>query len=307
VTVSSPVKTDLDAKALETMIRTPGVYTVTITPQIAALMLERNVDNRNPKKLAIESFRREMAAHRWRLTNQGIGFDTDDRLADGQNRLLACIAADTPFTTLVVTGLDPDARDVIDTGVKRTFADVLRMHGIVNTLQLSGGVSVRFRYEGLVREKRPYHQASSPHLRGTHDELLEFLAAHPSLQQRISEAGRVTSTFHSLPSSAAIAFESMAVEANPQALEEFRDALVTGANLQVGDPRLALRNYLIRANPVNRGGPTSIHFLGLMVKIWNDWRNGLVRDLVVLKDTETVQALGAEPTWAARKARSKKN
>lgn len=298
----------LDAPlTLEQMIDRPGVYTLTITPQMAATMLERNLGNRNPKRNAIEHFKRQMENNRWRLTNQGIGFDTNRRLADGQNRLLACILADTPFTTLVVTGLDPDARDVIDTGVKRTFADVLRMHGFTNTLQLSGGVSVRFRYEGLVREKRPYAQYNTPSLRGTHDELLRFMSDHPTLQSHVALSERMTRAFPNLPASAAIAFESMAAEVDEKALDEFREALVSGANLMTGDPRLALRNFLARVSPARRGGPNPIYFLGLLVKTWNDWSNGLTREILVIKDTELLPPVGAKPAWYRTRKKSGKS
>lgn len=289
---------------LEDMIKVPGVYIVTITPDAARRLLERNSKNRNPKSRAIDQYAREMREGRWRVINQGIGFDRDGILADGQNRLLACIQAGTAFSTLLVTGLDPDAREVIDTGVKRLFSDVLRMHGYVNVMQLAGAVGLRYRYERLVEEKRPYHHWNLPVFRPTHEVLLGFFNEHQSLLAAGNSYYPLLTVFPALPASSAIAFESLAMEKDQEALQEFRTALITGANLAIGDPRLALRNFLSKSERTRKGGPTSIYFLGVMVKAWNDWRAGLNRQQLMLRENEATPGIDVKPKWEARKRRS---
>lgn len=289
---------------LEDMIKTPGVYIVTITPDAARRLLERNSKNRNPKTRAIEQYASDMREGRWRVINQGIGYDRDGVLADGQNRLMACIQADVPFSTLLVTGLAPEAREVIDTGVKRLFSDVLRMHGYVNVMQLAGAVGLRYRYERLVAEKRPYHHWNLPALRATHEVLLEFFNEHPSLLAAGTTYHPLLTEFPALPASSAIAFESLAMERDPEALMEFRTALITGANLTVGDPRLVLRNFLARSGRTRKGGPTTTYFMGVMIKAWNDWRAGLTRQQLILRENEVMPRFDAKPKWEARKRRA---
>lgn len=289
------------------MISTPGVYTVTITPADARRLLERNTQNRRPKTRAIEVYARDMRNGRWKLTNQGIAFDQGGALIDGQNRLMACLLSDAPFTTLLVTGLDTDTRDVIDTGVKRLFADVLRMHGYVNVMQLSGGAGLRFRYEKLVAEKRPYHHFNLPAMRATHEELLLLMQDHPAIEERAGQVFALLKAFPSLPPSSAVAFESLAVEVDADALDEFRTSLITGANLPENDPRLVLRNFLTRTESTRKGGPTAMYWLGILVKAWNDWRHGITRELMTMRADEAMPAIDAKPSWAARKRAEKRS
>src|SRR4051794_26652549 len=108
MTVLSTQPADLAELTVDDLIHRPGVYVVTITPDQAKELLVRNTNNRRQKDRAIAEYARAMRTGAWQVTNQGLGFDKKGTLADGQNRLLACIEADTPFTTLVATGLDPE-------------------------------------------------------------------------------------------------------------------------------------------------------------------------------------------------------
>ena len=64
-----------------------------------------------------------MRAGRWRLTHQGVAVGADGNLYDGQHRLSAITRAGVAVRMLVVRGLEPQAREEIDTGEKRTAAD----------------------------------------------------------------------------------------------------------------------------------------------------------------------------------------
>lgn len=277
--------------SLTEMIETPGVYLIEISPADAAEMLTRNANNRVMKDVAIQKYAEAMRNGQWKLTNQGIGFDSNGQLADGQNRLQACIFADAPFTTLLVTGLEPQAREVVDTGVKRLFADVLKMNSYTNVHWLSAATTLRYRYEIMTRDKRPYHQFSLPDLRPDHSTLLEFLREHPSLQSQLGTGAILRTAFPALTPAAAVAFGSLAVDIDPAALEEFRSTLVSGANLSVGDPRLTLRNFLARTEPGSKANATSMFMLGVLIKCWNDWRRGETRHIVHMKDNEAMPAM----------------
>ena len=60
-----------------------------ITPEIAAKYLEKNIHNRPIKPSAIRRYALQMKAKQWLISHQGIAFDTEGNLFDGQNRLLA--------------------------------------------------------------------------------------------------------------------------------------------------------------------------------------------------------------------------
>ena len=63
------------------------------------------------------------------VTHQGIAFDVNGVLVDGQHRLAAVIEADVPVELTVFTEVGEGTFDVLDTGKRRTAADVLAIEG----------------------------------------------------------------------------------------------------------------------------------------------------------------------------------
>tara|TARA_R110002020_G_scaffold93000_1_gene224609 strand:- start:626 stop:1534 length:909 start_codon:yes stop_codon:yes gene_type:complete len=104
-----------------------------ITPEIATEMLAKNKRNyRKLSKTKVEVLARELRANQWLPTTQGVGFDTDDKLIDGQHRLSAIISTNiTVPSMLVCYGLKPLAAEKIDVGNKRTFADITKLPNVV--------------------------------------------------------------------------------------------------------------------------------------------------------------------------------
>jgi hypothetical protein len=104
---------------------------IDINPDLATEMLQRNADNQRPLKTSvIERYAADMTAGRWRLTHQGIAFNSKGHLHDGQHRLSAVIAADTPVRFLVFFGAGDDPEmTVIDTHKTRTVVDAGRVLG----------------------------------------------------------------------------------------------------------------------------------------------------------------------------------
>lgn len=289
---------DAGVFTVEDLIHRPGTYTVTITPEVAERLLERNHKNRPRKERAIQTYAKAMLAGEWERTNQGIGFDRLGNLIDGQNRLYACVHAGVPFTTDLATGLRPEAKEKVDVGVKRSLADALRMEGFNNAPALAGGISLRSKYEWLLANRVPWTTSLQPHSSRsalgntysmTHVQSLEFLGKRPSITERAVTSWVVRKTFPRVPLSVIIAFESMAVEVDADALSEFRNALITGANLSTEDPRLVLRNYLTRLDP--RRPTNTVMLLGIFVKAWNSWRKGERRQVLAFRENEQMPEL----------------
>lgn len=282
------VKDDTDI--LELLYK-PGVYTVTITPHDAALLLERNAGNRRPKERAIENYAREMRENRWRLTNQGIGLSRQGNVLDGQNRLYACQRAGVPFSTLLITGLEENVRDVVDVGVKRSLGDVLKMNGRNNVSNLAGAVSLRARYEPAAEKQWSWTRTRGYGQRLSHEEMLSFLDKHPMLEDRTHQAWLVRKALGKVGLAAIVGFESMSFEVDQAAAVDFREHLVSGALLQPGDPRLLLRNVMMRQDR----SPDSIWTLGMFVKAWNLWRHGEHREALYLKENERLPKFDEKP------------
>lgn len=105
--------------------KTPRAIVVEITPAIAKEMLGTSAGNRTMRDWYINLLAAAMSRGEWRVTSQGIGFDTNGRLRDAHHRLHACIRSGVSFWSVVVFGMRADAYEVTDIGIMRTYADRL--------------------------------------------------------------------------------------------------------------------------------------------------------------------------------------
>ena len=111
------------------MASRPYVENVTITPQVAQMMLEHNTHNRNLTESRAQAYARDMASGNWRYTGEGIKFGPDGTLLDGQTRLRAIVLSGVTITMPVWRGIDPDAQLVMDSGRPRSNSDALSLRG----------------------------------------------------------------------------------------------------------------------------------------------------------------------------------
>lgn len=132
-----------------------------ITPELAAMWLRKNVNNRNLSKERVKQYALAMATGHWTLTHQGIAFDTNDILIDGQHRLEAIVKAGIPIKMNVTFGVERgDGIVEIDTGRGRTFGNVMKMAGVNDRIYLtmSGVVSIFMRVKAQTKKSKipPY-------------------------------------------------------------------------------------------------------------------------------------------------------
>ena len=155
------------------------IETTTVTPSIAAAWLDKNVQNRKRNARFVSRFARDMKNGDWQMTGDSIKFDKLNNLVDGQHRLTACVESGVNFKTIVVYGLEPASRDVVDTGKPRTNGDVLAMHGATNSVAVAA--TLRF----LINEKRGFNEKTAI----THSELVEAFARHPNIGLYVPHPG----------------------------------------------------------------------------------------------------------------------
>ncbi len=110
-----------------------GSKIINVTPTVAEWVLSGlNIGNRPEKPTKIIEYASDMSRNNWSLTGEAIKFGSDGLLKDGQNRLLACVRAQTSFTTHAVFGIDPATFHHMDTGKPRGADDVLAIMGVPN-------------------------------------------------------------------------------------------------------------------------------------------------------------------------------
>jgi len=113
---------------------TPGMRfeIVTVTPALATEWLAKNFERNRPvNKASVQRFAAEMKAGTWTLTHQGLAFDKEGRLIDGQHRLLAIKASGISVSMLVVYYESASPLLALDRGTTRDVGAVLEIDGAV--------------------------------------------------------------------------------------------------------------------------------------------------------------------------------
>jgi hypothetical protein len=101
---------------------------MTVTPQTALEWLENaNSRNRPLSQNHINKLARDMKNGQWKLTHEGIAFDPNGVLLDGQHRLWAIVESETAIQTLVFYNVASDSVLTINGGRPRTVVDILKI------------------------------------------------------------------------------------------------------------------------------------------------------------------------------------
>ena len=107
-----------------------------LTPELAKELLKNNIGNRRLKN-AKDHYATQMSNGSWKENGEPIIVDVNGFVKDGQHRLHACIQANYSFNIPLITGVDPNVMDTIDTGTNRSLADVLELNGFKYSSQIS--------------------------------------------------------------------------------------------------------------------------------------------------------------------------
>ncbi len=152
--LSSELSLNDQTKTLKSLIKNPpeNSRVCEFTPELAEYILDKtkgnlNINNRPRKSQKIIEYKRDMQIDNWSLTGDTIKFGTDGYLKDGQNRLAACIQAQTPFTTHVTFGIDPNTFHHMDTGKNRGADDVLAIMGVTNSSKIAQEIKFLLSWE----------------------------------------------------------------------------------------------------------------------------------------------------------------
>jgi len=240
---------------------------VTLTPADAKeILASRNTHNRILRPKAVADYARDMAAGSWRVNGEAIKFDHDGVLLDGQHRLHAIVAAGVPVAFLVVTGLEPETQDTMDSGRKRTTGDALGLHGETNATTLAAVTRRVWLWE------RGDHKLTGTATPST-SECSALLAARPEIRRSADVAVRVHHHFpyvsRSVTGVAHHVFSRIALDDAVWFFARLGD----GAELPVGHPVLTLRNRVMSDRSDRRRIPEA-RYLAYLVRTWNAVRDG---------------------------------
>lgn len=247
-----------------------------VTPELAALWLHRNENNRLLREGRVAAMARDMLSDDWAYTGEAIKFDVNGKLIDGQHRLKAVIRSNTTVKMLVVLDLPADAQAYMDAGATRTAGDALQFRGEANPQTLAA--TVRF---AILFENRRGAESSVAKGRSqvTHAEVIEWLAAHPDIRRQVGLTNRHYSKIDMKPSVFSYALWRINALDEQLATRFFND-IVDMRSAGAGDPIYTLlqRFRTARKHREYLAPTTELSFL---FRVWNAYRAG--QTLKILK------------------------
>lgn len=245
-----------------------------ITPEMASIMLQWNDRNRPASESTVKKYARLMRDGRWHYTGQTIIF-SKERLIDGQHRLAACIAAETPIESLVVFGAPDEAFAFIDIGKTRTASNIFAIHGVKHYTIMSAAAQWVAGYEDdkVASAARGINTLD-------HDALYQFYLKHIGLQESawvafaFSKAKIVSPTMM-------VAIHYLCARKNRHEADEFFRKVADGIGFTgKRDPAYKLHKHLVDC-AVAQTRPNRVTAAALTIKAWNAHRRG--RDVGSLK------------------------
>lgn len=240
--------------------KTPNTSLVTVTPEMAKHWLDTaNTHNRPIRDTTVQTFARDMVAGHWRQTGEPIKFSAKGVLLDGQQRLAAVVRSNVTLPLFVVWDLATEAQDFMDTGRKRTAANMLALSGEKDSATLAAAAKLAIGVASGNPKPASYE--------ATHAEVLEFVKDNPDLRRAVE----VTRAFaRRTDCSPAIVAYTYCELAKLDKLEAYDFWFSVGENLAKypGDPALALKRFFTDARR-NRKTLTPNQRLSAIYRAWN--------------------------------------
>jgi hypothetical protein len=236
-------------------------------------MLEANTINRPLSRTVVRAFADAMSRGDWMVTHQGIAFDVNGALVDGQHRLAAVIEADVSVEMTVFTEVDDGTFDVLDTGKRRNAADVLAIEGEKSSSLLAAMVRTVWLYEN-----RPDLMWSGGSAVVTNHQIVETLELHPKLRDYVTVGEQISVATGMIKSAAGAASYLISRVSRRAEQDEWFEGIIDGAGLAKQDPRLLFRKVMFsmarkQSGQALRRRDTREH-VALYLKAFNAWRDG---------------------------------
>ena len=254
----------------------PTFRWVLMTPAIAAEILRRsNGNNRELSRAHILYLRSLIEAGQWRLTHQGIAFDSNGVLQDGQHRLSAIVAADEVTAIGCFVGMDPENFKFIDEGKLRSASDVL---GMLTGSGRPPAMATAIRH--ISAYGRSYETGNvrlALRVKIANGELVKFFLADRENIVRCCEWARQVGRKAEIPVAALSVSRYLIEQANGPTdyVDRFFHGVVTGgkpggsrSGLDIDDPRVRLASNL-RNRRLNGITTTTLDVVVLVIMAWN--------------------------------------
>ena len=259
-------------------IATPKIVVklVTVTPEMAIEMLEKNTMNRNIDQKRVDQYAQDMRCGRWQMNGTTIVFADDGTLLDGQHRLWAVVEAKITIPLLIVYNADKDSIVTFDIGKTRTASNIMQIERSAHSVTAATLTKLLWLHDfvdGNLAPKTCQRDVSNNDLRDFYNERKDMI----ELAADVAEHGG----HHFVKSHMALAYCVIGKNtAYRYKLKAFFDTLKTGSDIGMKHPIMTLRNRLFE----NRLGVRSLSVqetLAAYIRVWNAYVRG--NDLTVIR------------------------
>lgn len=226
--------------------KVPDPEVVTITPDEALMMLDHyNALNRTVSWDTVRFYADQMKRGLWQINGEAIIISDDGELLNGQHRLYACVESNKPFKTILVKGISREAFKTIDTGRKRTAADVItidaKMHDQpvwhAGTVAAAAGICIEYQRKWIKKKGTGGAKVSS-------QEKLTYMQHNPDLIAWVTKARQMKGLLSGHSSIiAAVCF--MGSKKYPMKAEQFLQGVLSGEMLEGKSPMFALQHKFL--------------------------------------------------------------
>lgn len=263
----------------------PATVTLTVTPEQAKAILDSQPDaipgsprpQRPFRKGNAMAFAYLIRTGRFSTTHQGIAFDLNGVLIDGQHRLAGCVAANLPITVMATFNLPRAAYAAMDRGINRSPSDDVATEGWATGQDATVLAAALKQLHNFDNGAAPWGSVFGRGVDGRRntlasDEQAETLARHPQVRDVLKFA--MQNKAKNIPASIVAFCYTLFRESDPELADAFMNSVALGADLHAGHPALALRNYVQSRigngqEPVTRERVT----LGIL-RCWNAYYEG---------------------------------
>ena len=239
--------------------------TAVISPEQAKRILEAQPQQRHVVAAHVKELADTMLAGRFVLTNEGLAFDEDGMLFDGQHRMWACFNSGVAVSFLCCFN-EPRANfENIGTLVRRrSYGDQLVIAGVISDSTLANTIAA------VARFIWSYDTGNNPTQSSVQKgwcpaSMTATMSVHPGIAD--------IATFFkskrkmSLPLAPLIGLAVLMQEAHPQKSAIFFHQITSGEGLESGSPALTLRESAMGRHPSKRGFRTDMTYC--IVRAWN--------------------------------------
>lgn len=209
---------------------------VSMTPEAAQEILLRNEGNRPLRSITVLNYMKAMSQGAWQCNGEAIKIAKSGRLLDGQHRLTAIVRSGVTVTIAVARNVDESAFKTIDTGMRRSVAQIISMAGVSNASTIASAcrwIAFYERKSGITAG-----QVSS-------QEVLSVIDRHPLIHHFASMHKHSRNL---LPSAAVAVFTLAAEKYGQNRIDIFVSDVSSGVGLSRKMPAYELRERMIKSS-----------------------------------------------------------